>query len=73
MNRQAFNGFLRRVGFGHNRHAETQFGRLLQTFLAARRRAYFTGQADFAKGQKTFRQRRIALFNNNLQVIRGNY
>ena len=29
MNRQAFDGFFRRIGLGHDGHAETQFGRLL--------------------------------------------
>ena len=48
MDGQPLNGFLGRIGLGHQRDAETQLGDLLQALLATRRGTHFASQADLA-------------------------
>ena len=73
MNRQAFKVFVlfrplfRRIGFGDDGDAETQFGRLFQALLAARGGAYFTGQAHFTEGDEAFGQRLASQAGSNRQ------
>ena len=48
------------IGLGHHGHAEAQFGRFLETFLTAWRRAHLAHQTDLAKRKKALGQRLAA-------------
>jgi len=61
MDRQALDGFLRRVGLGHHGDRKAELGSFFQPFLTARRWPHFAGQPDFAERNEAARQRLAAV------------